>query len=93
MKTTKNLFLTVSLLSIFSAALCSCSAPIGTTKSAFRNRDNDYIAQPISESPAPVTPQGLTPIQTQPVYTIPNGPSSYPGKSKPVNLQPPTLNN
>ena len=85
--------LSLSVLLILTSALTSCSSAIGSSKQVFRNREDDYIRQPVTQAPALVTPAGLNPIQTQPVFTVPAGPSSYPAQAKPVNLQPPTLAN
>jgi len=80
----KLLFLALAL------ALVGCSTA-SATKQAFRNRENDYIHQTVNIQGPLVTPPGLSPIKTNPNFTIPPGPASYPPEPKAVNLQPPTL--
>ena len=80
----KLFFLISSVLS--SLCLASCASTI-------TNHENDYIHQVVSDRPAPVTPAGLEPINTKPVFVIPAGSNTYPAQKSNVNLKPPTLNN
>ncbi len=93
MKKFLGLLTLLALSFLLSNTLTGCSTVIGSSKQVFRNREDDYIRQPVTQTPALVTPTGLNPIQTQPDFTVPTGPSSYPAQAKPVNLQPPTLVN
>ncbi len=94
MKTNLNTTLKINLLSLAALPLILCSGLfLSSCASTFENHENDYMHQSISARPAPVAPEGLEPIKTQPVFTLPPGPASYPAEKSNVNLKPPTLNN
>jgi len=88
----KNLKANLLAFASFSGVLC-LGLGLSGCASTFENHENDYMRQSISARPAPVTPAGLEPIKTQPVFVIPPGPASYPAQKSNVNLKPPTLNN
>ena len=93
MKTNLNKNLKTTLLSLAALSFFSCASfYLSGCASTFENHENDYMHQSISARPAPVTPAGFEPIKTQPVFTLPPGPASYPAKKSNVSLKPPTLN-
>ncbi len=72
--------LKASVLAISIFALMGCS---------LRNRNFDYLRQPVEQQPALKIPQGVTAPKMQPYATIPPGPSAYPATTQATLLPPP----
>jgi uncharacterized lipoprotein len=91
----KRLVLLVSSLLISSIFLSGCATTFNKTfnkkTGAFRNRELDYLHQPVSQNPALIIPQNIEARNMKPKNTLPAGPMSYPAEDA-LDMTPPGFN-
>jgi uncharacterized lipoprotein len=82
---------TLGLLFCSSIFLSGCATTFNKKTGVFRNRDLDYLHQPIHQSSGLIIPSGVEKPQLNPKNKLPAGPNSYPAEST-VDMTPPGFN-
>jgi uncharacterized lipoprotein len=89
MKISSPTFLFSSTGILLSSLLLSgCATTFNGKTGVFRNRELDYLHQPVSQRSALIIPNGVQTPKLEPKNMLPTGPTSYPAETS-VDLTPP----